>query len=318
VPGGDDIWFRLPEAAPDACALALYARWRESEAGPERVSNSVTIPVSKDGGPCGDSHGFNSSEVRRLTVNVGYTVASTVFSEVFSDQGGQTRTLLRADFSADRYNAASYDPPQPLGTCKTRWFPADATNPFAPVRLPLEGPYQLQLPNTTIPLGPNSNLGPYSNLFGAAPSPFRAGSYSVLFPRIGGAAVPNTTGAQYQRLAGAGLESVMSRVEWDPNRNICLPQLMIGLTAATLSGDLYAVYDRIYNYGPHGTERIRCYLPADPAQLAAVRSSVLQPLQLGDAGRNAGGKSSDHRHSRTTVDREHHHELPAHPVRGER
>lgn len=88
--------------------------------------------------------------------------------------------------------------------------------------------------------------------------------------------MPNTTGAQYQRLAGAGLESVMSRVEWDPNRNICLPQLMIGLTAATLSGDLYAVYDRIYNYGPHGTERIRCYLPADPAQLAAVRSSVLQ------------------------------------------
>jgi len=280
--GADEAIFNVPADSPTGCAVPVYFGVSLENDNVTRFSNVVTLPVSTDGSPCGDPHGFSSEEVSRLYTEGSLSIGSTFLTQLYDDINGVSQPRLSAAFEARSHTPASYEPLTPYGTCKHQWFPAGAGNPFAAPSLMIAGDYQLRLPNTTIPLRADSNLGPYANLFLRPASPFVDGAYSITFPSLN-SAPPFTKQGQFRNQAGAALDAFQQQANFPANRNVCLGSIITAVQSLNLSSDVFVVYDRIYNGGPFGNEMVRCVLPGSAPALASAAASLQSQFTMIDS-----------------------------------
>ena len=175
--GGDQIVWQLNQNVPLGCAVPVYDHMRAGE--DSSMSNVVTLPISADGRPCGDPYGFSPEYIEELS-DGSLKVGTMVLNEVLTTDGETEVDTLEASFRGFDYDTVSYDPPIPLGTCNVSWLPQGFQSPFAPRRLQFDGNFLMTLPGLSIPLGQDSNRGPYLGLFGLPDSAqLTDGRYSI-------------------------------------------------------------------------------------------------------------------------------------------
>jgi hypothetical protein len=177
-----------------------------------RISNVVTIPNSKDGGPCADFHVLSRGSFWDFLPEQGLKGRAmfTSLREISLTDEDERLDVLQAFLRGVAFNEVTYEAPSPLGTCKHKWRPHDFQDPLAPRPLTCIGMFTMFLPWATITLDEQSNLGPYDHLFGL-PSTTTDGPYTISTSSdftVDGQSFHSSWEGTYSREAGRALDAV--------------------------------------------------------------------------------------------------------------
>ena len=278
--GGDQIIWQLNPNVPLGCAVPVYDHMRAGDVS--RMSNVVTLPISADGGPCGDPHGLSPEYVEKLSEG-SLKVGTMALTEVLTTDGEIEVDTLEASFRGSDYDTVSYDPPIPLGTCKVGWLPRGFQSPFAPRPLQFAGNFLMTLPGLSIPLGQDSNRGPYLGLFGLPDSAqLTGGRYSITtstdFSVDGEPFSSRTWHGDYRRDAGRAKDAVRGPlIEKFREDGWVSAFTAIGIAAdAGVGSEVFMRYDIFMSHGPFGNYQLTCFMPGGASALSEVRDSIQQ------------------------------------------
>ena len=163
--GGDQVIGRVPLNAPLGCGAPFFGVITPVGSQTPVLSNVVTVPISEDGGPCGDQTGLSPQQIRQISPNGELDVVDLTLDEFRLIRDGEPALFFLGSVSGSTLNAASYDPPIPHGSCVINWRPDNFQNPRAPTPLEFNAGLTVTLPWTQFEIGPGSNLGPFAQGF---------------------------------------------------------------------------------------------------------------------------------------------------------
>ena len=184
-----------------------------------------------------------------------------------------------AEFSVNEIFPNTYQPFNPPGTCKYRYFPDNFTEPFPDLKFPLSGSYELGLPGFRITLDESTNNGPFSHLFPPPDPPSPDGPYTVtlsddfqveqLTPRVF-----FWTGESSRR-DGRGLDALFDA--GDPTSAetyVDFEQAIDILGNLPLEPGTFIQFDEVADQGPFGRHLRRCFI--DPAMFSSTRDALIE------------------------------------------
>ena len=163
--GGDQVIGRVPPNAPLGCGTPFFGVIDPAGPGSPVISNIVTVPISADGGPCGDQTGLSSAQISNLALDGDTSIVDITLDELTLFSSEAPDFFFVGTALARSVNTASYKPPIPNGTCVMKWRPDNFVNPRAPQPLTLDGEFAIELPWTQFSIGPASNVAPYTQAF---------------------------------------------------------------------------------------------------------------------------------------------------------
>lgn len=114
----------IPLDAPLGCAVPLFAVARVQGDPLQRLSNIVSIPITQNGGPCGDPHpGTLPTSLIWDMANVGKVDFFNSITEWSSVYNGTAEVVNRTLFTnrGYSYTNANYAPQNAAGTCAYMW-----------------------------------------------------------------------------------------------------------------------------------------------------------------------------------------------------
>lgn len=114
----------IPQNAPLGCAVPLFAVAHVPGDPVSRLSNVVSIPITNDGGPCGDPHsGTLPTGLVEEMGNVGkvdFFSSTTEWSSVYNGAAAAVNRTLFTNRGYS-YTDANYSPQNAAGTCAYMW-----------------------------------------------------------------------------------------------------------------------------------------------------------------------------------------------------
>ncbi len=252
-PGLDQLIFYLPPDALTGCAVPVIINFRIGET--IFAANPVTIPISSDGGPCNDPHGFSAAQTDRMGTEGSIDVGTFFTQELLSFSGSDS---ARISYFVKRFTQRTYRPRPPLNSCAYRWFPnVDA---FRPLDLALSGGISLNHPLGQFEWNNQQAPTNYSEFLFNLPAN-RAGPYSLDFHNgfaIGGVGFSDSRQGTYGRAAASTLEQFGADI---PPLVIdsSLQQVLDTISQSGITDpDAYVDYQAQYLDDSFGTHEIRC------------------------------------------------------------
>ena len=111
--GGDQLIGRVPPSAPLGCGTPFFGVIDPVGPGSPIISNIVTVPISADGGPCGDQTGLSPDQISRITQGDELNVIDFTLDELNLFTSGVPDLFFLGIAGGRTINATNYKPPHP-------------------------------------------------------------------------------------------------------------------------------------------------------------------------------------------------------------